>query len=203
MDRWSGVCNPGPVNPECSSAARLRRAMMSLERAGYLFAAVILVASCMAMWWLFLGVCKCIRRRTKVAVLLVILSIPFLPYARVEVQTLLWGASVTPAVRDAMRDLRDGMFPDDIGTGSYMGTKLCYLKVTSVGPGRAWVYIVTYLPPNEEYQGSQPGYSGFCLPLHHRRGRWRYEGGSGSFWTDFGNAHGGTFPPYPARGDFR
>lgn len=143
-----------------------------------------------------------ISKRVKIAVYILILVSPLLPYAATESQTFIWGKSITPAVLKAMKDISNDNYIDRPVPYYYMGSKLCYLKVLSITPWNATVYFVTYRSPQKDHPSSDHGYSGFTLLFKRVHGEWKYSGDPGYIWTDMSNVNIGPFPPYPSLGDF-
>ncbi len=180
----------------------------------YLVLSYLAIAVAAAIWYVMATPKKMGERRKKASWrtrclrLAIMLLLPWLPFARVELQTRLWGKSLAPGVHDAMRYQGDRYY------ASIVGQKLCFLKVLSITPRSAQVYFVTYrrsarndwaalqklkVVPDRDF-----GHSGFVIVLHRTKtGSWKWRGdGFAPFWTDMGNANAGPFPPYPARADF-
>jgi hypothetical protein len=107
---------------------------------------------------------------------LLVLSLPLLPYAWVEVQTLAAGPALFSATRQAL-------------IAEYEHGPIMFYKVLAAAGGRARVYVVVPCPG----PGNRTGltYDFVRTP----RG-WRYTREWNAVWSDCGSAEGNVFPPY-------
>lgn len=116
---------------------------------------------------------------------------PLLPYAVVEAQTLLYSGAVLPAIARAAR----------AGNGNHL-VNLSSVKILAVTPWTMRVYAVEELDYAQDAAlrrmfPATHGYCGMLYELHRTEHGWDDAPVVGCAWSDFGNAQGMIFPPYP------
>lgn len=115
----------------------------------------------------------------------ILLILPLIPYAVVEVQTHVYAKSLISAVQEAMHQIG---FEDRIRS----------LKVLSVSRRTVTIYVVT------PCLDSDSDYRACTVELVRTQNGWKFREGSDEIvWSDCGSAHGNIFPPYPSQGDYR
>lgn len=116
----------------------------------------------------------------------VLLLVPLVPYALVEVQTALFGRVLAPAARMAL---------DRCSMCAEPNTPILTQRVMKITPLSANVYVSM---PCVGLYPQQKGKCGLILYLHKKNGEWAFEDGDwAAVWSDCGSAEGNTFPPYP------
>jgi heme/copper-type cytochrome/quinol oxidase subunit 2 len=122
------------------------------------------------------------------AITILVLSLPLVPYARVELNTRLALPALQPAVEEAALAL----------TGN---RHVRSVKGLSLEGSDARVHIVS--PCSMEYPTPQKGWTADVVTLVHEGSGWRYNGYYDTVWSDCGSASGNIFPPYPSKGEVR